>query len=82
MPTVLADIGRASTENVASDQHARPTAEVGRTPDAGADAKLSEELSGAGAEGTRPIASAEMERADDLDGLSQLMKVSKSTKRY
>lgn len=82
MPTVLADIGRASTENVASDQHARPTAEVGRTPDAGADAKLSEEPSGAGAEGTRPIASTEMERADDLDGLSQLMKVSKSTKRY
>ncbi|KAL1796009.1 hypothetical protein ACET3X_006233 [Alternaria dauci] len=46
----LTDIGREMAENTGSnvveDQHVRPTSEVGRIPDAGADTELSEEQSG------------------------------------
>ncbi|KAH6868099.1 hypothetical protein BKA58DRAFT_188330 [Alternaria rosae] len=83
IPTNLAEIGRATPEQTADtvkDRHGR--SEAGKTPDA--DSELSEGRSGAGPEGTSLSADTETEtqRAEAVDGLSQLMRVSKSTKQY
>jgi hypothetical protein len=79
IPTNAADIGRATPEQRASA--------AGKTPDA--DTELSEGPSGAGPEGTSSEGTSssastetEMERAENVDGLSQLMRASKSTKEY
>jgi len=83
IPTNLAEIGRATPEQTADavkDRHGKP--EAGQTPDA--DSELSEGRSGAGPEGTSSSANTETgtQRAESVDGLSQLMRVSKSTKQY
>ncbi|KAI4671005.1 uncharacterized protein J4E88_009400 [Alternaria novae-zelandiae] len=83
IPTNLAEIGRATAEQTADavkDRHGRP--EAGQTPDA--DSELSEGRSGAEPEGTSSSVNTETgtQRAESVDGLSQLMRVSKSTKQY